>query len=180
MSALITFLTPILKTMVHVNYTFDSYPFPIDLDELSFITILEDFKSYSDRDKSVIVDLIYNEPKFRDALRDKFFDAPSPRDLFVVSLANLRESGDIDVLIRALNWQHNDIAYLTSRLVGYERNLEQLDSLRIEVARLKDSANQLRERNSELIRALRESNTKIPKSMSSRKKIIVKPPKPRL
>ena len=148
------------------------------VEERSLGEIVHDYSYYDDSLRAFIVDILLSDPVLRKSLRDAFFDRPSPTDLFIISLAQLKDNGDIDSLVRALNWQHNDIAFLSSRLEGYERSLQKLDDLRREVARLRDDAVKLRERNSALIRALKDSNVSIPKSM--KKKVTVKPPKPRL
>ena len=149
----------------------------INVGDLSLRQIVHDFDYYSEQQQRDILDALLHS-SIRSAMSEVLLVSTKPDDLFVVSLSQLRDTGDIDCLVRALNWQHNDIAYLSHQLHGYERSLEKLDIYRKEVARLRDSANKLRERNSELIKALKESNIKIPTTM--KKKIRVKPPKPRL
>ena len=149
----------------------------VDVGDLSLRQIVHDFDFYSDQQQRDILDALLHS-SIRSAMSDVLLVSPDPKDLFVVALSQLRDSGDIDVLVRALNWQHNDIAFLSHQLQGYERSLSKLDTYRKECARLRDAANNLRDRNSELIKALTESNIKIPIAM--KKKIRVKPPKPRL
>lgn len=72
------------------------------------------------------------------------------KDLFVESLAQLNDTGDIDVLVRYLSWQQHDISFLVSQLVSYERNLTKLDeALKLNV-KLKNDIKRLRVRNAEL------------------------------
>ena len=101
------------------------------------------------------VDFLLDTP-FRDSIiskvRSLVLSRPSSRDLFVRSLSELADTGDIDTLVRHLNWQHNDIMHLTHELQGYERALVSLDKLRQKNARLHDEINKLRSRNSELVK----------------------------
>ena len=102
--------------------------------------------------------------------RSQISSVPDSRDLFVRALAELRDTGDIDCLVRALNWQHNDIAFLSHELSQFESSLAKLDKLRVQVARLKDANNTLKQRNIELINALRSSNLKVPRSNEKKTK----------
>lgn len=102
--------------------------------------------------------------KIKAQIRSEITAFPDSRDLFVRALAELRDTGDIDCLVRALNWQHNDIAFLSHELAQFESSIAKLDKLRIQVARLKDANNTLKQRNIELINALRSSNLKIPRN----------------
>lgn len=95
---------------------------------------------------------------------------PQSKDLFIEALSRLCDDGEIDVLVRHLNWQHEDIAFLTSQLKSYESSLAKLDDLRVACARLRDQANRLRERNSALIKALRESSIPLPKKPKQHEK----------
>lgn len=81
------------------------------------------------------------------------------RDLFIQSLASLKDTGELDVLYRSLEWQHNDICHLTHELQHYERALEQLDDYRVKLARVKDDCAKLRERNAALVKQLKELRT---------------------
>ena len=150
-----------------------------DVDNFSFRQVINDFEFYPPHIRSYIVSSLYSS-SIKKLFAQELYVSPSPSDLFVASLSELRDTGDIDALVRALNWQHNDISFLSSQLDGYERTLVKMDKLRQECARLRDSANKLRERNSALIQALKESNSPIPKSTTMKKKVRVKPPKPRL
>lgn len=79
----------------------------------------------------------------------------TPDDLFIKALAQLKDSGDIDVLVRHLSWQQNDIAFLSHQLKDYESTLVKLDKALSDVARLRDSCNRLRKRNGELLHTIR-------------------------
>lgn len=137
---------------------------------ISLDDYVEDYSVLSPSDQLDFLKTIFSNKKLVDDIVKRVFPEASPKDLFVQSLANLRDTGDIDSLVRALNWQHNDISYLSHQLVHYESSLRKLDELRVTCARLRDSAEQLRKRNSELITALREANVKIPKSSKSNEK----------
>ena len=111
-----------------------------------------------------IVDMLVDYPTIMTAFKNRFFSQPDPKDIFILALTELRDTGDIDSLIRALNWQQNTINSLSCDLQGYHRSLSKLDTYRQEVARLKHRCNVLSQRNCELIQALRASCVKIPKS----------------
>ena len=126
---------------------------------------------FSDEDWDDLVELLQDEIPFVKRFRAIFFSRkPQAKDLFIESLSRLCDDGDIDVLVRHLNWQHEVIAFLTSQLKSYESSLAKLDDLRVACARLRDQANRLRERNSALIKALRESSISIPKTPQSHEK----------
>lgn len=125
----------------------------------NFITITIFNDTVSPEFAEEIVDYLVKIPCLCEAFKNRLFVRNDPKDLFILSLTELRDTGDIDCLVRALNWQHNDIAYLSHQLQYYERSLVKLDSYRKECARLKDLSNKLRERNSELIKALKDSHT---------------------
>lgn len=79
----------------------------------------------------------------------------TPDELFIKALAQLKDTGDIDVLVRHLSWQQNDIAFLSHQLKDYESTLVKLDKSLSDVARLRDSCNRLRKRNGELLHTIR-------------------------
>lgn len=108
--------------------------------------------------------------KIYSQVRSCVLAVPDTRDLFVRALSELRDTGDIDCLVRALNWQHNDIAFLSHELSQFESSLAKLDKLRVQVARLKDANNTLKQRNIELMNALRSSNLKVPRSNEKKTK----------
>ena len=78
------------------------------------------------------------------------------RDIFIQSLASLKDTGELDVLYRSLEWQHNDNCHLTHELQHYDRALERLDDYRVKFARVKDDCAKLRERNAALVKQLKE------------------------
>lgn len=117
-----------------------------------------------------VIDFISSIPRLRDAFKRRFFVQPDPKDIFILALTELRDTGDIDCLIRALNWQQNTIDSLRCDLDSFHRTLTKLDTYRQEVARLKHTVNVVRTRNSELIAALKASSVPIPKSKSNENK----------
>lgn len=109
-----------------------------------------------DDKKSLLIDRLL-AGRLRQDIQERLLVHPlDPRDHFMVALSNLREDGDIEHLIRALNWMDDDIRLLSqemSRLIGSDKAA---DKLRIEVARLKDSNNALREKNAQLREQLKQ------------------------
>lgn len=110
-----------------------------------------------------IVDFLVTVPRLCEAFKKRFFVQPNPKDIFILALTELRDTGDIDCLVRALNWQQNTIDALSFDVERFNRTLLQLDVYRQKCARLQHSITTLRQRNAELIKALKESNSSIPK-----------------
>lgn len=109
-------------------------------------------------------DVLHDIDDLRALLDDLPFRPSSstkPADLFIESLAQLNDTGDIDVLVRHLSWQQQDISFLVSQLVSYERNLTKLDESLKQIVKLKNDVKKLRARNAELckfISILKSSN----------------------
>lgn len=103
--------------------------------------------------------ILFTSPLFRsiifDYVRKVTPKTSTPDDLFIKALAQLKDTGDIDVLVRHLSWQQNDIAFLSHQLKDYESTLVKLDKALSDVARLRDSCNRLRKRNGELLHTIR-------------------------
>lgn len=106
------------------------------------------------QDINHLLDLIATCPYLVNRLKDYSVFQPveaSPDDLFVIALSKLRDSGDIDCLVRSLNWQQNDIAFLSNELKTFERTLVKLDDSLRKIAKLRDDSNKLRKRNATLL-----------------------------
>lgn len=112
-------------------------------------------------DVTDLVDVVCDSPLFPLIEQRVFAKVGDPRDLFVKSLAELRSTGDIDCLVRHLSWQQSDISNLLCELKEYNRCLKKLDEFRVKCSRLQDSVTKLRERNAELVRAIKDSNISI-------------------
>lgn len=110
-----------------------------------------------------IVDYLITIPRLRDAFKRRLFVQPDPKDIFILALTELRDTGDIDCLVRSLNWQQNTIDSLLCDVESLNRSLVQTDRLRQEVARLRHNIGVVRNRNSELLRSLKLNGCKIPK-----------------
>ena len=109
-------------------------------------------------------DVLHDIDDLRALLDDLPFRPSSstkPADLFIESLAQLNDTGDIDVLVRHLSWQQQDISFLVSQLVSYERNLTKLDQSLQQIVKLKNDVKKLRASNAHLrkfISNLKSSN----------------------
>lgn len=110
-----------------------------------------------------IVDFLIKIPRLCDAFKRRLFVQPDPKDIFILALTELRDTGDIDCLIRSLNWQQNTINSLLCDVDALNRSLIQTDRLRQEVARLRHNIGVVRNRNSELLSALKSNGCTIPK-----------------
>lgn len=110
-----------------------------------------------------IVDFLISIPRVCEAFKNRLFVQPNPKDIFILALTELRDTGDIDCLVRALNWQQNTIDSLRHDVDHYHKTLLKLDVVRQECARLQHNLTVLRNRNSELVKALQESKVSIPK-----------------
>lgn len=111
-----------------------------------------------EEDVTDLVDVVCDSPLFHLIEQRVFARVGDPRDLFVKSLAELRSTGDIDCLVRHLSWQQSDIANLLCEIKDYNRLFKKLDEYRVRSARLQDSITKLRERNAELVRAIKNFN----------------------
>ena len=123
-----------------LNLYKSSQPFIIDLD--------------TEDDILCILDIIISCPYLVERLKEYSVFKPveaSPDDLFVIALFKLRDTGDIDSLVRSLNWQQNDIAFLSNELKTFERTLVKLDESLSKIAKLRDDSNKLRKRNASLL-----------------------------
>lgn len=125
------------------------------------ITIYND--SVSEEFAESIVDYLISIPRLCEAFKNRLFVQPNPKDIFILALTELRDTGDIDCLVRALNWQQNTIDSLRCDVDRYHSTLLKLDALRQECARLQHNLSVVRNRNAELIKALKECSCKIPK-----------------
>lgn len=110
-----------------------------------------------------LVDFLIEVPTLCECFKKRLFVQPNPKDIFILALTELRDTGDIDCLVRALHWQQNTIDSLRYDVDHYHKSLLKLDALRIECSRLQHNLGVVRSRNAELIRALQEQHCKIPK-----------------
>lgn len=123
-----------------------------------------DSDDFCDFDIELLVDIILRHDLVNKAIRRRLLgEKPQPKDIFIHSLSCLKDSGDIDVLVRALNWQQNDIAFLSDRLQSLDRSIKVADDLRVKSARLQDTVNTLRERNAELVKFIKSLGYGTPK-----------------
>lgn len=111
-----------------------------------------------------VVDFLINCPNIKEAFINRLFVKPDPKDIFILALTELRDTGDIDCLVRALNWQQNTIDSLRCDVDNYHKTLLKLDVLRQECSRLQHNLSVVRDRNAQLIKALKEHYCPIPKS----------------
>lgn len=114
------------------------------------------YHSLSDDYKPLVLDKLL-VGRLRKDIQSRLLVQPlDPRDHFMVSLSNLREDGDIEHLVRSLNWMDDDLRYYKRRVDLLEGEQKIADKLRVEVARLKDSNNALREKNAQLKEQLKQ------------------------
>lgn len=133
---------------------FDTYT-----DIVTFLDVMRvDPNLVLEEDATDLVDVVCDSPLYAMIEERVFAKVGDPRDLFVKALAELRSTGDIDCLVRHLSWQQSDISNLLCELKDYNRSLKKLDDFRIKCSRLQDSVTKLRERNAELVRAIKNSN----------------------
>lgn len=129
----------------------------IDLD--GFLDVMRyDHYGVCENDVNNLLEVICLSPLLPLIEQRIFARVGDPRDLFVKSLAELRSTGDIDCLVRHLSWQQSDIVNLLCEIKDYNRCLAKLDEFRIKCSRLQDSVTKLRERNADLVRAIKNSN----------------------
>lgn len=115
----------------------------------------DNFKYFNlDIQEEILSILLSSDLLLKSVMQRLLVQPLDPTDTFMVSLSRMRDDGDIEHLVRALNWQHLDICNLKEQLVGYERALKVTDKLRQDTARLRDSVNKLRDRNGELMRTI--------------------------
>lgn len=145
--------------------------------DYSFIYVLDEYYSNGDRvvhrftsddlcdfDIEKLVDIILRHDLVNKAIRRRLLgEKPQPKDIFIHALSCLKDSGDIDVLVRALNWQQHDIAFLSDRLQSLDRSIKVADDLRVKSARLQDTVNTLRDRNAELVKFIKSLGYGTPK-----------------
>ena len=123
-----------------------------------------DLNDICDFDIELLVDIILRHDLVNKAIRRRLLgEKPQPKDIFIHALSCLKDTGDIDVLVRALNWQQNDIAFLSDRLQSLDRSIKVADELRVKCARLQDTVNSLRERNAELVKYIKSFGYGTPK-----------------
>lgn len=130
---------------------------------MKHILINLDKDNVSEEFAEEIVDYLISIPRLCKAFKNRLFVQPNPKDIFILALTELRDTGDIDCLVRALNWQQNTIDSLLFDVEHYRKCLLKLDDLRVECSRLQHNLSVVRSRNAELIKALKEQHCKIPK-----------------
>lgn len=117
----------------------------------------DNFKYFTDDIQNEILSILLSSDYLLKSLMQRLMVHPlDPTDTFMISLSRMRDDGNLEHLVRALNWQHIDICNLKEQVVGYERSLKVTDKLRQETARLRDSVNKLRDRNGELMKQLKK------------------------
>ena len=125
----------------------------------------DNFKYFNLDIQEEILSILLSSDLLRKSVMQRLLVQPlDPKDTFMVSLSRLRDDGDLQHLVRALNWQHMDICNLKEQLVGYERALKVTDKLRQDTARLRDNVNKLRDRNGELIKQIKNLRTNAKKN----------------